>query len=172
MQKNSTWRRSKGEEQGEATSCADAAAAAAAAAAVDDDDDVMATRADAVGNKAALDGVLPVGIECLPDELLLAVFRFLDLPSLRRVTRVCRRWYAIANDGSLYRRLSFTSYEDQLCVNSQFLASAGRCLFTVHLRELSLVGVVVSLAAVARVASLSPLLHTLGKASLELEYVA
>ncbi|XP_038173326.1 S-phase kinase-associated protein 2-like [Arvicola amphibius] len=43
--------------------------------------------------------------DTLPDELLLRIFSHLCLPGLVRVSRVCKRWYHLSQDGSLWQTL-------------------------------------------------------------------
>uniref|UniRef100_A0A182N173 F-box domain-containing protein n=1 Tax=Anopheles dirus TaxID=7168 RepID=A0A182N173_9DIPT len=48
-----------------------------------------------------------VRITDLPDECLLQIFSTLDLPTLRVVDQVCRRFRSIASDSQLYREVNF-----------------------------------------------------------------
>lgn len=43
--------------------------------------------------------------DSLPDELLLRIFSYLCLTGLVRVSRVCKRWYRLSQDGSLWQTL-------------------------------------------------------------------
>lgn len=43
--------------------------------------------------------------DSLPDEVLLGIFSYLCLPGLVSVSRVCKRWYRLSQDGSLWRTL-------------------------------------------------------------------
>ncbi|XP_048224337.1 S-phase kinase-associated protein 2 isoform X1 [Perognathus longimembris pacificus] len=49
-----------------------------------------------------------VSWDCLPDELLLGIFNCLCLPELLRVSGVCKRWYCLAFDESLWQSLDLT----------------------------------------------------------------
>lgn len=42
----------------------------------------------------------------LPDEILLRIFRYLDMTSLSRTRLSCQRWRRVADDPSLYRVVS------------------------------------------------------------------
>ncbi|XP_010603769.1 S-phase kinase-associated protein 2 isoform X3 [Fukomys damarensis] len=49
-----------------------------------------------------------VSWDSLPDELLLGIFSCLCLPELLRVSGVCKRWYCLAFDESLWQTLDLT----------------------------------------------------------------
>lgn len=46
--------------------------------------------------------------DSLPDELLLQVFSYLCLPALVRVSRVCKKWYQLSKDRTLWQTLDLT----------------------------------------------------------------
>ncbi|XP_041503026.1 S-phase kinase-associated protein 2-like [Microtus oregoni] len=43
--------------------------------------------------------------DSLPDELLLRIFSYLCLPALVRASRVCKKWYHLSQDGTLWQTL-------------------------------------------------------------------
>uniref|UniRef100_A0A8C9HTX0 S-phase kinase associated protein 2 n=1 Tax=Piliocolobus tephrosceles TaxID=591936 RepID=A0A8C9HTX0_9PRIM len=49
-----------------------------------------------------------VSWDSLPDELLLGIFSCLCLPELLKVSGVCKRWYRLASDESLWQTLDLT----------------------------------------------------------------
>ena len=73
-----------------------------------------------------------------PDNVLLLVFSHLDTTSLIRASKVCKKWYALAKDGSLWRKLDIRSIPKPLSQKSLWRLSRAR--FTVALRELHLRG--------------------------------
>ncbi|XP_060046929.1 S-phase kinase-associated protein 2 isoform X1 [Erinaceus europaeus] len=60
--------------------------------------------------------------DALPDELLLGIFSFLCLPDLLKVSRVCKRWYHLAFDESLWQTLDLTGKNLHPDVTSRLLA--------------------------------------------------
>ncbi|NXW11624.1 SKP2 protein, partial [Fregetta grallaria] len=46
--------------------------------------------------------------DALPDELILAIFAYLPLNDLLYVSRVCKRWYSLSYDESLWQSLDLT----------------------------------------------------------------
>lgn len=57
------------------------------------------------GVGAALSLPVLFGLAVLPPELLLRIFRLLDVPSLLRVSSVCSHLHQVAADSTLWRHL-------------------------------------------------------------------
>ena len=89
-------------------------------------------------NESALCHVQTSEILKFPDNVLLIVFSHLDTASLVRASKVCKKWYTLAKDVSLWRKLDIRSIPKPLSQKS--LWSLSRTRFTVALRELHLRG--------------------------------
>lgn len=73
-----------------------------------------------------------------PDNVLLLVFAHLDTASLIRASKVCKKWYTLSKDASLWRKLDIRSIPKPLSQKSLWRLSRAR--FTVALKELHLRG--------------------------------
>ncbi|XP_065069234.1 F-box/LRR-repeat protein 2-like [Rhopilema esculentum] len=73
-----------------------------------------------------------------PDNVLLLVFAHLDTASLIKASKVCKKWYTLSKDSSLWRKLDIRSIPKALSQKSLWRLSRAR--FTAALRELHLRG--------------------------------
>ena len=76
-------------------------------------------RAQAAGAASLIDRVLP-------DELMITVFRILDVVTRVRCASVSRRWRRLAFDGSLWERVDLFPFQAAITVRSLLLAVRGR----------------------------------------------
>ena len=53
-----------------------------------------------------------IQIECLPDDVLLSIFRYLDGKQLEEVANVCQRWRKISFDTTLWRAAEFINWKE------------------------------------------------------------
>ena len=89
-------------------------------------------------NESLLCRVQTAEILKFPDNVMLLVFAHLDTASLVRASKVCKKWYTLAKDTSLWRKLDIRSILKPLSQKSLWRLSRAR--FTVALRELHLRG--------------------------------
>ena len=73
-----------------------------------------------------------------PDNVMLIVFSHLDTSSLIKASKVCKKWYILTKDSSLWRKLDLRGRPKALSPKSLWKLSRAR--FTVALRELHLRG--------------------------------
>ncbi|EDO40897.1 predicted protein, partial [Nematostella vectensis] len=50
----------------------------------------------------------------IADDVIIAVFRFLDMRNLLSASLVCRRWYRLTQDSSLWTDLDLAQYSTKL----------------------------------------------------------
>ena len=104
-----------------------------------------------------------ISIYHLPPNILLTVFRYLDLKSLCRSSRVCRIWHTYANDASLWKIIDLRPFE----MNLRTIKKIVHRRVSENTRELYIKGLVTATKKLENLSS--PLMEEIKKKAVNLE---